>query len=254
MKPERTADCVVVGAALEVEAGPHRDPPPRPLRRRRRDRLRRLRRRRRGPPRDDRGAGAAAARGGARPALLGAEPLGRRAGSRSSRVRPELVVEVRYDKVQGNRFRHGTKLLRFRPDKDPEVVHVGGGAAAAGTGRADGGRVAGSPGVRLRPDTPALLPVLLRARRLHARRLARHLREVRRVRAPRRRPPPRRARPTRAARGGRTRCRRSPPARRRARRSAPASSTSVKSSVSTSGSSSQVTGADTVASGRARTE
>ena len=34
-------------------------------------------------------------------------------------VRPELVVEVRYDKVQGNRIRHGTKLLRFRPDKDP---------------------------------------------------------------------------------------------------------------------------------------
>ncbi|MFL5944903.1 MAG: ATP-dependent DNA ligase, partial [Gaiellaceae bacterium] len=30
----------------------------------------------------------------------------------------ELIVEVRYDKVQGNRFRHGTKLLRFRPDKD----------------------------------------------------------------------------------------------------------------------------------------
>src|SRR5262249_35548101 len=29
-------------------------------------------------------------------------------------VRPELVVEVRYDKVQGTRFRHGTKLLRFR--------------------------------------------------------------------------------------------------------------------------------------------
>ncbi|HEY4348943.1 MAG TPA: ATP-dependent DNA ligase [Gaiellaceae bacterium] len=36
-----------------------------------------------------------------------------------SRIRPELVVEVRYDKVQGNRFRHGTKLLRWRPDKDP---------------------------------------------------------------------------------------------------------------------------------------
>ena len=34
-------------------------------------------------------------------------------------VRPELVVEVRYDKVQGRRFRHGTKLVRFRPDKDP---------------------------------------------------------------------------------------------------------------------------------------
>jgi ATP-dependent DNA ligase len=36
-----------------------------------------------------------------------------------SRVRPELVVEVRYDKVQGNRFRHGTKLIRWRDDKDP---------------------------------------------------------------------------------------------------------------------------------------
>jgi ATP-dependent DNA ligase len=34
-------------------------------------------------------------------------------------VRPELAVEVRYDKVQGHRFRHGTKLLRLRPDKDP---------------------------------------------------------------------------------------------------------------------------------------
>ena len=36
-----------------------------------------------------------------------------------SAVRPELVVEVRYDKVQGNRFRHGTRFIRFRPDKDP---------------------------------------------------------------------------------------------------------------------------------------
>jgi ATP-dependent DNA ligase len=35
-------------------------------------------------------------------------------------LRPELVVEVRYDKLEKHRFRHGTKLLRFRPDKDPE--------------------------------------------------------------------------------------------------------------------------------------
>jgi ATP-dependent DNA ligase len=41
-------------------------------------------------------------------------------GLEESPVRPELVVEVRYDKVQGNRFRHGTKLIRFRPDKDPD--------------------------------------------------------------------------------------------------------------------------------------
>ena len=32
-------------------------------------------------------------------------------------LRPELVVEVRYDHVTGDRFRHGTRLLRFRPDK-----------------------------------------------------------------------------------------------------------------------------------------
>jgi ATP-dependent DNA ligase len=37
-----------------------------------------------------------------------------------SAVHPELVVEVRYDKVQGNRFRHGTKLIRWRDDKRPE--------------------------------------------------------------------------------------------------------------------------------------
>jgi ATP-dependent DNA ligase len=34
-------------------------------------------------------------------------------------VRPELVVEVRYDHVTGERFRHGTRLLRWRPDKAP---------------------------------------------------------------------------------------------------------------------------------------
>jgi ATP-dependent DNA ligase len=32
---------------------------------------------------------------------------------------PELVVEVRYDHVSGGRFRHGTRLLRWRPDKAP---------------------------------------------------------------------------------------------------------------------------------------
>jgi ATP-dependent DNA ligase len=34
-------------------------------------------------------------------------------------LKPELVVEVRYDHVSGERFRHGTKLLRWRPDKAP---------------------------------------------------------------------------------------------------------------------------------------
>ncbi len=35
-------------------------------------------------------------------------------------VRPELVCEVRFDKLERNRFRHGTRLVRFRPDKDPK--------------------------------------------------------------------------------------------------------------------------------------
>jgi ATP-dependent DNA ligase len=34
-------------------------------------------------------------------------------------LKPKLVVEVKYDQVTGNRFRHGTKLLRWRPDKKP---------------------------------------------------------------------------------------------------------------------------------------
>jgi ATP-dependent DNA ligase len=34
-------------------------------------------------------------------------------------VRPERVVEVSYDHLQGDRFRHATHLLRWRPDKRP---------------------------------------------------------------------------------------------------------------------------------------
>jgi ATP-dependent DNA ligase len=34
-------------------------------------------------------------------------------------LKPELVVEVRFDKLEKSRFRHGTRLIRFRPDKDP---------------------------------------------------------------------------------------------------------------------------------------
>jgi ATP-dependent DNA ligase len=37
-----------------------------------------------------------------------------------SAVKPKLVVEVRYDKLEKRRFRHGTRLLRFRDDKDPK--------------------------------------------------------------------------------------------------------------------------------------
>jgi ATP-dependent DNA ligase len=35
-------------------------------------------------------------------------------------LKPVLVVEVKYDQVTSRRFRHGTALLRWRPDKDPK--------------------------------------------------------------------------------------------------------------------------------------
>ena len=34
-------------------------------------------------------------------------------------VRPELVVEVGYDHMEGERFRHTAQLKRWRPDRDP---------------------------------------------------------------------------------------------------------------------------------------
>ena len=34
-------------------------------------------------------------------------------------LKPKLVVEVAYDHFSGERFRHGTSILRWRPDKAP---------------------------------------------------------------------------------------------------------------------------------------
>ncbi|HEV2867547.1 MAG TPA: ATP-dependent DNA ligase [Allosphingosinicella sp.] len=39
-------------------------------------------------------------------------------------LRPKLVIEVRYDHVTGDRFRHGTKFLRWRPDKAPRQCRM----------------------------------------------------------------------------------------------------------------------------------
>ncbi|MGB8581587.1 MAG: ATP-dependent DNA ligase [Candidatus Sulfotelmatobacter sp.] len=36
------------------------------------------------------------------------------------RLKPKLVAEVRYDHFSGGRFRHGTKFLRWRPEKKPQ--------------------------------------------------------------------------------------------------------------------------------------
>jgi ATP-dependent DNA ligase len=34
-------------------------------------------------------------------------------------LRPELVVEVRYEHMEGDRFRHTAQFNRWRPDRDP---------------------------------------------------------------------------------------------------------------------------------------
>lgn len=59
------------------------------------------------------------------PGFTGDAPGGpsRWANARSAEwkpLKPELVVEVRYDQVTGRRFRHGAGFLRWRPDKSPK--------------------------------------------------------------------------------------------------------------------------------------
>jgi ATP-dependent DNA ligase len=39
-------------------------------------------------------------------------------------LRPELVVEVAFDHITGQRIRHGAKLLRWRDDKEPAECHL----------------------------------------------------------------------------------------------------------------------------------
>lgn len=58
------------------------------------------------------------------PGFTGKAPGGpsRWSTERSSKwepLRAKLVVEVQFDHVTGGRFRHGTKFLRWRPDKAP---------------------------------------------------------------------------------------------------------------------------------------
>jgi ATP-dependent DNA ligase len=51
-------------------------------------------------------------------------------------LQPKMVCEVRYDHFSGGRFRHGTKFLRWRPEKKPKSCtfsQVSGGKAVAGS-------------------------------------------------------------------------------------------------------------------------
>ena len=40
-------------------------------------------------------------------------------------LRPERVVEVRYDHMEGDRFRHTAQFVRWRPDRDPRSCTFG---------------------------------------------------------------------------------------------------------------------------------
>jgi ATP-dependent DNA ligase len=56
-------------------------------------------------------------------ALRGATDRSRFSGNKDVsfvRLRPERVVEVNFDQMEGPRFRHTVTLLRWRPDRDPE--------------------------------------------------------------------------------------------------------------------------------------
>jgi len=55
-------------------------------------------------------------------------------------LEPRLVAEVRYDHFTGGRFRHGTRFLRWRPDKKPRQCTMD---------QVTGGRRAGSAAARL---------------------------------------------------------------------------------------------------------
>ena len=39
-------------------------------------------------------------------------------------LRPELVVEIGFDHITGNRIRHGAKFMRWRDDKDPSECNI----------------------------------------------------------------------------------------------------------------------------------
>jgi ATP-dependent DNA ligase len=61
----------------------------------------------------------------AKPGFTGNAPGGpsRWSSERSTQwcpLKPQLVVEVAYDHFSGERFRHGTSILRWRPDKAPD--------------------------------------------------------------------------------------------------------------------------------------
>jgi ATP-dependent DNA ligase len=65
------------------------------------------------------------------PGFTGTAPGGPSRWSKDGRsadwhpLKPTLVVEVQYDHFSGHRFRHGTRLVRWRPEKKPLACRMG---------------------------------------------------------------------------------------------------------------------------------
>jgi ATP-dependent DNA ligase len=65
-----------------------------------------------------------------KPGFTGTAPGGPSRWSKMGRsadwhpLKPVLVVEVQYDHFSGHRFRHGTRLLRWRPEKAPKSCRM----------------------------------------------------------------------------------------------------------------------------------
>ena len=64
------------------------------------------------------------------PGFTGKKPgeVGTQFGRRTSEwkpLKPELVAEVRFDHFTGDRFRHGAKFVRWRPEKEPGACSMG---------------------------------------------------------------------------------------------------------------------------------
>jgi ATP-dependent DNA ligase len=73
-------------------------------------------------------------------------------------LRPELALEVEYDHVSGERFRHGTRFVRWRPDKSPrqctfEQIEQPAGSLLALL-RSAGGKIPGKKAPKARAKTP----------------------------------------------------------------------------------------------------
>ena len=54
--------------------------------------------------------------------MTGATEKSRFSGGRDAgfvRLRPGRVLEVRYDQLEGRRFRHTVQFARWRPDREP---------------------------------------------------------------------------------------------------------------------------------------